>query len=175
MKSWLRTAAVALLAVGLVIAGVIASRRPSTPEDIFRRVSDRLSCRCGCGQHLNGCTHHPCGSADPMREEVRAAIAGGKGEEAIVQEFVEKMGGVILAAPPARGIALTAWIMPVAALLLGLTVIVRLLRSLRARQAAAAAGAGSPAAGAAAPGDPERAALLKRYGATIDEDLERDA
>jgi len=162
MKGLFRTGAVALLGVALVVVGVVSTRRQAGPDETFRRISDRLSCRCGCNQHLNGCTHHPCGSADPMRDQVKAGIAAGKDEEAIVQEFVQQMGAVVLAAPPAKGFSLAAWLMPVAAVLLGLFVIFRVVKSAMAQRPAAAA---SPAA------PPE---AVGRYVAAIDEDLERE-
>ncbi len=166
MKYWHKTAAVGVLAVALVIAGALGSFRAPTPEQKFERLSDRLICQCGCGQHLNGCNMHPCGSAYPMRDEIRAGLAAGKGEDEIVKGFVEKLGATILAAPPAHGFALIAWIMPVVALLLGLAVVYRVVRRLRPRPARATAGVRA---------DAQRDALLKRYAAGIDSDLERDA
>ncbi len=168
MRSWHKTAAIGLLAIALAIAGSLAGRRPtSSPEAIFNRVSDRLMCRCGCNQNLSNCNHHPCSSADPARAQIRAAIAAGKGEEEIVRQFVQQYGAAILALPPARGFALTAWIMPVAAVLLGLGVIYRLVTAWRARLAATAARAAAV--------DGQRDELLKRYGAAIEEELEREA
>ena len=167
MKYWHKTAAVAVLAAGLVVAGVFASRRGNTPEEKFSRLSDRLLCQCGCGQHLNGCTMHPCGSAYPMRDQIRAGIAASKSEDDIVQGFVKEMGQVVLAAPATHGFALAAWLMPVFALLLGLYVVLRVVKGPRVRQALATAG-GPP------PVDAKRDALLKRYSAGIDEDLERE-
>lgn len=168
MRGTYKTAGVALLGVVLVVVGVVTTRRQAGPEETLRRVSDRLICRCGCNQHLNGCTHHPCGSADPMRAQIKASIAAGKDEEAIVQEFVQQMGAVILAAPPAEGISLAAWIMPVAAVLLGLLVVYRVLKSAASRRVAPAAATGTAAPGAKAD------AGVQRYVASIDEELERE-
>lgn len=168
MRGLQKTAAVALLGVGLVVVGVVTTRRQPGPEETLRRVSDRLICRCGCNQHLNGCTHHPCGSADPMRAQIKASIAAGKDEDAIVQEFVQQMGAVILAAPPAKGVSLAAWIMPVAAVLLGLLVLYRVLRSAAPRRGAPPAAAITPAPAA----KPD--AGVQRYVASIDEELERE-
>ncbi len=166
MKYWHKTAAVAVLAAGLVVAGVVASRRGNSPEEKFSRLSDRLLCQCGCGQHLNGCNMHPCGSAYPMRDKIRASLAAGRSEDDIVQDFVKEMGQVALAAPPAQGFGLAAWLMPVVALLLGGYVVVRVVKGVRMRPAIAAAGGPAP--------DAKRAALLQRYSATIDEELERE-
>lgn len=175
MKSWHKTAAIAVLALGLAIAGGITARHSGHPtsEDLFQRVSDRLACRCGCNQNLTACNHHPCGSADPMREQIRASIDAGKNEEAIIQAFVQQNGAVILAAPPAQGFNLAAWIMPFAALLLGGVVIFRVVRRWRP----APAKAGAPESGAQAgpaTADPQRQALIERYARAIDEELDRE-
>ena len=177
MKSWHKIAAVSLVAVGLVIAGALSPRRASSSEEAFNSLSDRLLCQCGCGQHLQGCNMHPCGTAYPMRDQVRASIAAGKSEEGIVEEFVQQMGAGVLAMPPARGIGLVAWIMPVAVLLLGLAVIFRVVK--RWRPQPAAERAGPPASTAAPSGAPASDTLpsgtLQRYTASIDEELEREA
>ena len=172
MKSWHKIAAVSLVAVGLVIAGALSPRRSSSSEEVFDRLSDRLMCGCGCGQHLNGCNMHPCGTAYPMRDQVRASMAAGKSEEEIVEEFVQQVGAGVLAVPPARGIGLAAWIMPVAALLLGLAVIFRVVKRWRPRSAAERAG---PPASTAVPSGSRASDPLERYTASIDEELEREA
>ena len=164
MKPWHKTAAVGLAALALAVAAIVGAYRlrGNGPEDIFNRVSDRIGCQCGCNQPLSGCNHHPCGSADPMRVQIRAAIAAGQNEQAIVDEFVQQYGVKVLSAPPARGFQLTAWVMPFLALLLGLVVVYRVVSHLRARALAADAD------------DPARAALLERYAKAIDEELERE-
>ena len=162
MKSWHKTAAAGVLAAALAVFAGLRNWRPAvTPEQKMSRISDRLLCQCGCGQHLNGCNMHPCGSAYPMRDEINASLTAGRSEDDIVRSFVEKMGAKALAAPPAEGFALTAWVMPFAALLLGLVVIYRVVRSQRAQPAPAAASG-------------RQHALLSRYGAAIDEELERE-
>lgn len=166
MKSSHKIFAVVLVALGLLVAGAVTTYRSgrASPEVTFQRVSDRLGCKCGCNQPLTACTHHPCGSADPMREQIRAGVAAGKDEEAIIREFVAQNGAVILAAPPAEGAkALAAWIMPFLALLLGTYFVYRIVKNWRSR----------PAPAAAAP-DPKRTALLDKYAAAIDEELEHE-
>lgn len=172
MKSWYKFAALALVAAGLAIGGAISTYRAAqaSPDRIFQRVSERLSCRCGCNQPLSACNHHPCESADSMRAQIRASIAAGKDEEAIVQEFVKQMGVVVLAAPPAQGFTLTAWIMPVAAVLLGLFVVYRVVRSWQ--RGGRRPSPSEQAAPSTAPSQQD--ASLQRYVTAIDEELERE-
>ena len=172
MKSWHKIAAVSLVAVGLVIAGVLGQRRGASSDEMFTRLSDRLMCQCGCGQHLQGCNMHPCGSAYPMRDQVRASTARGNSEEEIVEQFVQQMGAGVLATPPARGIGLAAWIMPVVALLLGLAVIFRVVKRWRPQPAGER---GGPPASTAAPSGALASDTLRRHTASIDEELEREA
>ena len=56
-------------------------------------------------------------------------------DEQIVAHFVDKYGTPVLAAPPASGFNLTAWIMPFAALAIGALLAVYFLRQFRARWA----------------------------------------
>lgn len=175
MKFWHKIALVGVMAAGLVTAGAVGAWRAARPtsDQIFDRLSNRLACQCGCNQHLAACNHHPCGSADPMRAQIRASISAGKSEQQIADDFVKQYGNVILAAPPAAGFSLAAYLMPVVALLIGGFVVVQVVKNLRRQQPVpAAAGAGANSVGG--PADAQRSALIERYGARIDEELERD-
>jgi cytochrome c-type biogenesis protein CcmH len=61
------------------------------------------------GRTLLNCTS---GHAEQWRELIRQKIAQGETKEQIMAYFVEMRGEEILAAPPKRGFALTAWLFP---------------------------------------------------------------
>jgi cytochrome c-type biogenesis protein CcmH len=82
-----------------------------------------------------------CHSAEPIREEVASRIQKGESPEAIVKAFRDRYGLAILAAPPASGFHLTAWLTPVVALFVGFFVTRHVLRSWRQQTVAAGAGA----------------------------------
>jgi cytochrome c-type biogenesis protein CcmH len=77
------------------------------------------------GRTLLNCTS---GHAEQWRELIRQKIAQGETKERIINYFVEMRGEEILAAPPKRGFALTAWLFPVLIILNGAGVIVLLTR-----------------------------------------------
>ena len=61
------------------------------------------------GRTLLNCTS---GHAEQWRELIRQKIAQGETKEQILAYFVEMRGEEILAAPPKRVFALTAWLFP---------------------------------------------------------------
>jgi cytochrome c-type biogenesis protein CcmH len=77
------------------------------------------------GRTLLNCTS---GHAEQWRELIRQKIAQGETKEQIINYFVEMRGEEILAAPPKRGFALTAWLFPVLIILNGAGVIVLITR-----------------------------------------------
>ncbi len=69
--------------------------------------------------------------AKQMRQILRDRLADGQTEQEITDYFVSVYGEMVLAAPPKRGFLLTAWLVPPAALLAGITVLVLTIRKLR--------------------------------------------
>lgn len=150
--------------IAIVLAIPLAAM-PVT-EKSYRWVGERLICQCGgCGYTVYGCNHYGCSSAEALRKEVREAIAASDSEEEALQLIGQKHGPKILAEPSKSGFNLTAWIMPFAALALGLFMVTVILRGWRKnhRQEAAAVAAAPPV-------DP---ALLARYQAGIDQEIEK--
>jgi cytochrome c-type biogenesis protein CcmH len=68
------------------------------------------------GRTLINCTS---GQSEQWRELIRQKIAQGETKEQIIQYFVGIRGEEILAAPPKRGFALTAWLFPVLVIING--------------------------------------------------------
>jgi len=70
-----------------------------------------------------------------MRAQMEALILkdidAGKDEQAIVQDFVDRYGIGVLAAPPAKGFNLTAWILPGVGLIVGLVAVIVIVRRMR--------------------------------------------
>jgi cytochrome c-type biogenesis protein CcmH/NrfF len=71
-----------------------------------------LICTCGCGQILLECNHVGCTVSTQEEAELRTAIARGDSDQLILQDFVQKYGPTVLAAPPQSGFNLVAWIAP---------------------------------------------------------------
>lgn len=106
-----------------------SSLKDPAQATLFNDISDRLVCQCGCNMILRVCNHYQCPSAVPMRAKIEEQILAGRGEEAIVERFVEEYGMVVLSSPPPKGINLAAWVMPGFAVLLGLFLVFYLVSS----------------------------------------------
>jgi len=73
-----------------------------------------------------------------MLADLGKQIDQGKSDEAIIAYFIEKYGNTVLAAPPASGFNLTAWVTPFVALAIGTLVAIYFVRRFRAQWAGAA-------------------------------------
>ncbi|HBB41161.1 MAG: hypothetical protein COW73_06280 [Nitrospirae bacterium CG18_big_fil_WC_8_21_14_2_50_70_55] len=142
-----------LFVAWLVAAAGVASAASvhtslTDPEQVkrFHAICKHLICQCGCNLVLDDCNHFQCGSATPMRARVDKEILDGKGDQEIINGFVEDMGLVVLSAPPTSGFNLTAWIAPGVLLSIAVVVILVLLRrwSTLPRAATPGVGAGTP-------------------------------
>src|SRR5579864_5814057 len=107
--------------------------------DIDKRFNDlghKMMCKCGCNQVLLECNHVWCTYSDRMRDELTAALQRGDSDDLVLQAFVQKYGATVLAAPTATGFNRVAWIMPFAALGMGIFGVVYVVRVWKARQPA---------------------------------------
>jgi len=98
---------------------------PATAQqtDRAKAVGHRLFCMCGCKQILVECNHVGCPMSAGMLKKLDAEIASGKSDDLILQSFVQEFGAEVVAEPPAKGFNWLAWIMPFAALGLGLMLV----------------------------------------------------
>ncbi|HUA98948.1 MAG TPA: cytochrome c-type biogenesis protein CcmH [Terracidiphilus sp.] len=88
----------------------------------------RLMCMCGCAQLLGECDHVGCPDRGQETADLEQQIAAGMTDQQILDWFAAKYGETVLAAPPARGFDLVAWIAPFAvfgAALLGTILLIR--------------------------------------------------
>ena len=108
---WAKALQLALLCVvTVVMLGAGQSR--------FDRLGHELMCSCGCGQVLLECNHVGCPDSARMIIELRAQLATGETDTAVLNWFAAKYGATILAAPIRGGFDNVAWIVPVAIFLL---------------------------------------------------------
>lgn len=85
----------------------------------FEGIEESLTCQCGCGLTVRSCNHINCGSALPLRQEIREQIAKGLDQQAILAYFKNKYGEKILSSPTTTGFNLAAWIAPFLAVGIG--------------------------------------------------------
>jgi len=139
-----------ILMLVLVSAWLATPLQAAAEPDLeakFREAGDQLTCQCSCREQITVCKMQNCGSATPMRAEVRSELAAGKSVDEIVAGFVQRVGKQVLSAPTMKGFDLAAWVAPFALLVLGLVVVswivVKMARP-RATVAAAPQGTAGP-------------------------------
>ena len=143
-------------------------------EAAFRRVSNRLLCQCGCGYMVLSCNHLDCSSATFIRRTIQTQLAAGKSEDAIVDGFIEQYGPRILPEPPRKGFSLSAWVMPFVVLVLGGILVSYILWRMKFRFSPAEGEEIEESAGGEAPPKEVSPAVVEKYRAQIDRDLENE-
>lgn len=107
-----------LLLVGFffVLSGLLEAKTL-----VWQDVANGLMSPACPGRTLINCTS---GQSEQWRELIRQKVTQGETKEEIVRYFVELQGEEVLAAPPKKGFALTAWLLPLFVLLNGAGLIV---------------------------------------------------
>ena len=121
--SWWRLGVVLALCAGAFVTGMFAPRvRSVYSADAvsFQDIEESLTCQCGCGLTVHSCNHLQCGSALPLRQEIREQMALGKSKPQILGYFKGKYGEKILSAPTTSGFNILAWVTPFVLVALGL-------------------------------------------------------
>ncbi len=119
----------------LLVASVlfVSTALAAAPKPTLKSVGQKVYCTCGCVTTLEHCPHPPseCSRRAEMEALVLKDIDAGKDEQAILQDFVDRYGVPVLAAPPAKGFDLTAWILPGVGLIVGLVAVIVIVRRMR--------------------------------------------
>jgi len=108
------TRALALCALVAALLAGTATAAPS-PADL----ESQLVCPV-CGTTLD---QSDAPIAQRMKRYIRQRLAAGASEKQIKAELVDQFGPAVLAEPPKRGFDLLAWLLPLAALAVGIVVV----------------------------------------------------
>jgi cytochrome c-type biogenesis protein CcmH/NrfF len=114
-------------AVALAVA-VCFSLGATDAGSRFNDLNHKLMCTCGCAEILGECNHVGCPNSTEELDLLRSGVSANSSDQQIYDSFVAKYGATVLAAPPASGFNLVAWIAPFAvfaAALLGTILLVR--------------------------------------------------
>lgn len=133
----------------LVVLAVCFSLGATDAGTRFNDLGHRLMCQCGCAQLVGECDHVGCPDRGEEMSMLTTSIAAGESDKQILDDFSGKYGLTVLAAPPAHGFNLVAWIAPFAvfaAALLGTILLIKRWGGLGG-DARAAATAFAPASG----------------------------
>ena len=151
----LRTLAVAAISLAVVASAPASEQRPTLAE-LEREVV--------CPTCKTSLAMSKAPVAERMRAFIRARIAAGDTKSEIKAKLVEQFGEGVLAAPPARGFDLLAWVLPLGGALVAAAVLALLARRWLS------APPESPRADPSANGRPPLAPELERR---VDEELAR--
>jgi cytochrome c-type biogenesis protein CcmH len=146
-----------------VFALLLAAPALALPKVSFEEIEESLTCQCGCGLTVRSCNHVQCGSALPLRKEIREEMDKGLDKKAILAYFAEKYGEKILSSPTTKGFNLAAWITPFMAVGIGAALVVLTLRRWHGQRVPAVASPSRPA------GD----ARSSEYEKILDKELDR--
>jgi cytochrome c-type biogenesis protein CcmH len=110
------------LVTALVLSGPAASATTAqtakpVSEDVVHDVAAQL--RCVVCQNLS-VADSPSEMASQMRAIIRERLAAGESPADVQRYFVDRYGEWILLSPPRRGFNLLVWLLPVAAVVVGL-------------------------------------------------------
>lgn len=108
------------------------------------KVGHQLVCQCGCGQILMECNHVGCPVSPVMISELRQQLDSGLSNRGALDFFINKYGPISLAAPIRGGFDNVAWIVPIAAVLLGVAFVFWILKRWKARTLRASPVAAAP-------------------------------
>lgn len=124
-------------------------------SDKAREIEDNLIAPCCWSQPVS---QHYSEAAEQIRKEVREMVAAGKSRNQILNYYVAKYGERILATPRPRGFNTLVYILPWAALILGVWFLIILLKKLRTRRPLAPVS--------------EEPLPFERYAAVIDREIQ---
>ena len=113
------TIVAALALLGTAARPAIAQTAKPVSEDIVHDIAAQL--RCVVCQNLS-VADSPSEMASQMRAIIRERLAAGESPADVQRYFVDRYGEWILLSPPRRGFNLLVWLLPLAAVVLGLTV-----------------------------------------------------
>jgi cytochrome c-type biogenesis protein CcmH len=87
----------------------VSAAMPASVNDI----AQALTCTCGCGLLVSACEDSmTCHEAAGLKQEIRVLLNQDLSQKEILDEFVNRYGEQILAAPTTAGFNLTAWMLP---------------------------------------------------------------
>ena len=128
----------------LTLALLNVAMAAQAPSQIENEIGNKVYCLCGCVTTLNHCPMLHCAEKEEVRAIISADVQKGVAEPAILQDLVNRFGEKVLAAPPAQGFNLTAWILPSVGLLIGLLLAIAFVRKWRRPAVHAAVSTASP-------------------------------
>ncbi len=114
----------ALVLLGAALSPAAAQTAKPASEEVVHEVATQL--RCVVCQNLS-VADSPSEMASQMRAIIRERLAAGESPADVQRFFVDRYGEWILLSPPRRGFNLLVWLLPLAAVAVGLAATVALV------------------------------------------------
>ena len=119
-----------LLVLFFLLTSSSGVARADQLDDEVRRIAKQLQCPICESVSV---ADSPAELAQQMRALIRRKLEAGEGERQVIDYFVAAYGDMVLTEPPRRGLALLVWLGPLAALVSGGVLLLRVLKSWRVR------------------------------------------
>jgi len=117
------------VATGIILLAILSpGAETGKPADKAREIEDQLIAPCCWSQPVS---QHDSEVSQQIRDEVSTMLAAGKSRDEILDFFVARYGERILVTPRAKGFNTLVYILPWAALPIGVWILVLLIRKLR--------------------------------------------
>ena len=129
----LLTALLVVPLLSLALASLALAQQPSA--DDVNRVARQLSCPTCTGINVADCPTETCAQ---WRAKIGELLAAGNTDQEILDYFAARYGDHVLQVPPVRGFFVGVWVVPIAAVVVGLAVLLYLARGWSRRTRAAA-------------------------------------
>jgi len=135
---------IALTSVALAQTGTPPPTKQDVTADDVNRIAKQMYCPVCENEPLDACRTAAC---QQWRAQIGQMLSEGQSEQQIKDYFVARYGARVLAQPPAQGISLLLYVLPIVGLIVGVIFLVWLLRRLRARGTAAPVATPAPPSG----------------------------
>ena len=118
----------------LLCCAVVLLMGADKQEVRYQTLGHKIMCTCGvCTYLLLECNHVGCPNSEQMIHELRSNVQQETDDEKVLQWFRDKWGVAAVVEPAKHGFELLAWILPVAALVLGFLLVLLVIRNWRLR------------------------------------------
>ncbi|HLY98598.1 MAG TPA: cytochrome c-type biogenesis protein CcmH [Candidatus Angelobacter sp.] len=122
----------------MAVALIFITGADNSDQARVNKIGSKIMCTCGCGQMLLQCNHVGCPNSGPMIRQLQANVQKSSSDEDVLKWFRDNWGVTAVVEPASHGFELLAWIMPPAALALGLGLIILVVRNWKRRMVSAA-------------------------------------
>ncbi len=119
-----------------------AARKAVTSDDV-NQIARQMYCPVCENEPLDACGTAAC---QQWRAQIGQMLSEGQTEQQIKDYFVARYGARVLAQPPAAGVSLWLYVLPVVGLIIGAVIVVWLMRRMRNRASQPAITPTAPAA-----------------------------